>query len=127
MEVISASTVKADLYRLCSILDGFSRYVVNWHPWESMTGADIGVILERTKQLHPKERPRIISINGSEFHAFHKSYCGNPTFLRKASTRGSARTNANSGAVNVKPIRTGPTPAQLSNWSIVRSLSFNPA
>ena len=28
-------------------------------------------------------------------------YSGNPTFLRRASTRGSARTNANSGAINV--------------------------
>lgn len=109
------------------ILDGCRRYVVNWYPWESMTGADIGSFWSVPKERHPKERPRMISINGLQFHAFHKSYCGNPTFLRKAFTRGSARTNANSGAVNVKPIRTGPTPAQLSNWSIVRSLSFNPA
>ena len=54
-------------------------------------------------------------------------YSGNPTFLRRAFTRGSARTNANSGLFRVKPSRTGPTAAKRSNRSIVSSLSPNPA
>jgi len=36
-------------YYLCSILDGFSRYIVNWDIWESMTEADIEIILQGSK------------------------------------------------------------------------------
>jgi len=54
---------------LCSILDGCSRYTVNWDLWESMTEADIEVILERAKELHPEAKPRIISHNRSQFIA----------------------------------------------------------
>jgi putative transposase len=34
-----------------------------------MTEADIEIILERAKELHPEARPRIISGNGPQFIA----------------------------------------------------------
>jgi hypothetical protein len=40
------------------------RYIVNWDLRESMAEADIEIILERAKELHPQARPRIISDNG---------------------------------------------------------------
>jgi transposase InsO family protein len=47
-----------------------SRYIVNWDLRESMTEADIEVILERAKELHPEAKPRIIiSDNGPQFIA----------------------------------------------------------
>jgi Transposase and inactivated derivatives len=49
--------------------DGCSRYIVNWDLRESMTEADIEVILERAKELHPVAKPRIISDNGPQFIA----------------------------------------------------------
>jgi len=54
---------------LCSILDGCSRYIVNWDLRESMTESDIEIILERAKELPPEARPRIISDNGPQFIA----------------------------------------------------------
>jgi len=42
---------------------------VNWDLRESMTEADIEIILERAKELHPEARPRIISDNGPQFIA----------------------------------------------------------
>jgi transposase InsO family protein len=56
-------------YYLCSILDGCSRYIVNWDLRESMTEADIEVILERAKEHHTEARPRIISGNRPQFIA----------------------------------------------------------
>jgi transposase InsO family protein len=44
--------IRGAFYYLCSILDGCSRYIVNWDLRESMTEADIEVILERAKELH---------------------------------------------------------------------------
>ena len=56
-------------YYLCSILDGFSRFLVHWDLRESMREADVEVILERAKEKYPVAKPRIISDNGPQFIA----------------------------------------------------------
>ena len=44
-----------------------TRYIVNWDLRESMTEADIEIILERAKELYPEAKPQIISDNGPRF------------------------------------------------------------
>ena len=56
-------------YYLCSILDGASRAIVHWDIRESMTEDDVEHILLRAHELHPNERPRVISDNGPQFIA----------------------------------------------------------
>jgi len=56
-------------YYLCTLLDGYSRYVVHWEIRESMTEADVEVILQRAREKFPDARPRIISDNGPQFAA----------------------------------------------------------
>jgi transposase InsO family protein len=56
-------------YYLCSVLDGASRFIVHWEIGESMTEAQIEIILERAKEKFPQARPRIISDNGPQFIA----------------------------------------------------------
>jgi transposase InsO family protein len=53
---VSYINISGTFYYLCSILDGCSRYIVNWDLRGSMTEADIEVILERAKELHPEGR-----------------------------------------------------------------------
>src|SRR5262249_15290729 len=59
----------AAFYYLCSILDCFSRWIVNWHIWESMTDAEIEIALQGSKEKFPDAPPRIISDNGPQFIA----------------------------------------------------------
>ncbi len=66
---VSYINISGTFYYLCSILDGCSRYIVNWDLRESLTEADIEIILERAKELHQQVRPRIISANGPQFIA----------------------------------------------------------
>jgi transposase InsO family protein len=40
-------------YYLCSILDGFSHFLVHWDLRESMREADVEVILERAQEEYP--------------------------------------------------------------------------
>jgi hypothetical protein len=54
---VSYINISGTFYYLCSILDGCSRYIVNWDLRESMTEADIEIILERAKEMHPEARP----------------------------------------------------------------------
>jgi putative transposase len=66
---VSYINISGTFYYLCSILDGCSRYVVNWDLRESMTEADIEIILQVAKEKYPEARPRIISDNGPQFIA----------------------------------------------------------
>jgi len=64
---ISYINICGTFYYLCSILDGFSRYIVHWEIRESMTERDVEIILQRAREKFPNARPRIISDNGPQF------------------------------------------------------------
>lgn len=66
---ISYINISGTFYYMCSVLDGFSRYIVHWDIRESMTEADIEIILQRAKEKFPDAQPRIISDNGPQFIA----------------------------------------------------------
>ena len=56
-------------YYLCSLLDGYSRYLVHWELRESMTERDVETIVQRALEKHPGVQPRIITDNGPQFIA----------------------------------------------------------
>ena len=66
---VSYVNICGTFYYLCGVLDGFSRAIVHWEIRESMTEAEIEVILQRAKEKHPRATPRIISDNGPQFIA----------------------------------------------------------
>jgi transposase InsO family protein len=66
---VSYINISGTFYYLCSVLDGCSRSIVHWDIRESMTEAEIEIILERAKENFPDARPRIISDNGPQFIA----------------------------------------------------------
>ena len=51
------------------MLDGASRYIVDWCLRESMHEAEVEILLEHAKEKFPQARPRIISDNGPQFIA----------------------------------------------------------
>ena len=66
---VSYLNILGTFYYLCSILDGCSRYIVHWDIRESMTEADIEIVLQKARELFPDARPRVISDNGPQFIA----------------------------------------------------------
>lgn len=66
---VSYLNISGTFYYLCSILDGFSRYIVHWEIRQAMTEADIEIIVQRARERFPDARPRIISDNGPQFIA----------------------------------------------------------
>ena len=66
---ISYVNLSGTFYYLCTVLDGFSRYIVHWEIRESMTEADVEIVLQRAKEAVPKARPQLITDNGSAFIA----------------------------------------------------------
>ena len=66
---ISYLNIKGTFYYLCSIIDGYCRHIINWEIRESMTEAEVEIVLQRAKEKYPDEKPRIISDNGPQFIA----------------------------------------------------------
>jgi len=66
---IAVITIAGMYFYLCSVLDGYSRFIVQWDFLDRMTEADIELILQRAREAHPEASPRIISDNGPQFIA----------------------------------------------------------
>jgi putative transposase len=66
---ISYLNIAGTFYFLCSILDGYSRFIVHWEIREKMEECDVQTILQRAREAYPDARPRIISDNGPQFIA----------------------------------------------------------
>jgi putative transposase len=66
---ITYINVAGTFFYLCSLLDGYSRFIVHWEIRESMTEPDVETIIQRARERFPDERPRIISDNGPQFIA----------------------------------------------------------
>ncbi len=66
---IAYLNIAGTFYHLCSLLDGYSRYIVHWEIRETMTEADVEQIVQRARERFPGATPRIISDNGPQFVA----------------------------------------------------------
>jgi len=66
---VSYLNIAGTFYYLCSILDGYSRYIVHWEIRETMTEVDVEQIIQRAREKFPGKTPRIISDNGPQFVA----------------------------------------------------------
>ena len=66
---ISYINLSGTFYYLCSLLDGYSRYIVHHEIREQMTEQDVEIIVQRALEKFPGVKPRIISDNGPQFMA----------------------------------------------------------
>jgi transposase InsO family protein len=56
-------------YYMCSVLDGYSRYIVHWDIREAMKENDVELIVQKALEQFPSATPRLISDNGPQFIA----------------------------------------------------------
>jgi putative transposase len=66
---VSYLNIAGTFYFLCSILDGYSRFIVHWEIREKMEEIDVQTIIQRAREQFPGEHPRIITDNGPQFIA----------------------------------------------------------
>jgi transposase InsO family protein len=66
---LSYINVCGTFYYLCSVLDGYSRYLVHWEIRESMTEGEVEIVIQGAREKFPGVAPRIISDNGPQFIA----------------------------------------------------------
>ncbi len=66
---VSYLNIAGTFYFLCSILDGYSRFLVHWEIHENMGENVVETIIQKAREKYPNERPRIITDNGPQFIA----------------------------------------------------------
>jgi putative transposase len=66
---VSYLNIAGTFYFLCSVLDGFSRFIVHWDIRKTMEEGEIETIIQRARECHPGVTPRIITDNGPQFIA----------------------------------------------------------
>ncbi len=66
---IAYINVCGTFFFLCTVLDGYSRFIVHWEIRPNMGEADIETIIQRARERYPDVHPRIISDNGPQFIA----------------------------------------------------------
>jgi len=66
---VSYLNIAGTFYFLCSILDGYSRFIVHWEIRDKMEEIDVETILQRAREKFPAAHPRIITDNGPQFIA----------------------------------------------------------
>ena len=66
---ISYINIAGTFYYLCSVLDGYSRYLLHWEIREKMLEEDVEVVLQRTREKYLDAKPRVITDNGPQFIA----------------------------------------------------------
>lgn len=66
---VSYINIAGTFYFLCSVLDGYSRYLVHWELRETMKEPEVETVIQRALEKFPGETPRIISDNGPQFIA----------------------------------------------------------
>lgn len=66
---VSYLNICGTFYYLISILDGYSRYIIHWEIRESMSEADVEIVIQRAREKYPEARPRMITDNGPQFVA----------------------------------------------------------
>jgi putative transposase len=66
---IAYINVAGTFFFLCTLLDGYSRFIVHWEIRPTMKEVEIETIIQRARERFSGERPRIISDNGPQFVA----------------------------------------------------------
>ncbi len=66
---ISYLNIAGTFYYLCSILDGYSRFIVHHEIRQNMGEIDVETIIQRARETFPDATPKIISDNGPQFIA----------------------------------------------------------
>jgi putative transposase len=84
-------------YYLIFMLDGFSRFLLNWELMTDMSAMSVEIFTQKTIDTYPEARPMVIHDNGSQFisHDFKRILFENnctdvPTRMKHPETNGKA-------------------------------------
>jgi len=116
-------------YFLIMVLDGYSRFLLDWELMTDMTGRSVELFIQKVKEKYPHARPMLIHDNGSQFvsHDFKKLVTR--LEIQSVSTRTHhPETNGKAerwnGTVKSEAIRPGSPASYQEAWEILNEYGY---
>lgn len=79
--------IQGIFYFLIMVLDGYSRFLLNWDLMTDMRGSSVEDFIQKTRELYPQGNPMLIHDNGSQFISNEFKKLLNKIDLRQVRTR----------------------------------------
>lgn len=116
-------------YFLIMMLDGHSRYLLDWELMTDMLGGSVENFVQRVKEKYPHAKPRLINDNGSQFisHDFKRLLQKleiQQIFTRRNHPQTNGKIERMNGTVKQEALRPGQPADFQEAWEILNKYSY---
>jgi putative transposase len=116
-------------YFLIMMLDGYSRYLLDWELMTDMLGGSVETFVQRVKEKYPHAKPRLINDNGSQFisHDFKRLLQKldiQQIFTRRNHPQTNGKIERMNGSVKQEALRPGQPGSFQEAWEILNRYSY---
>lgn len=119
-------------YFLIMMLDGYSRYMLDWELMTDMLGGSVEMFVQRVKEKYPHAKPKLINDNGSQFISLefkkllHKLEI-QQVFTRRNHPQTNGKIERLNGTVKQEAIRPNSPQSYQEAWEILNkyNLEYN--
>ena len=116
-------------YFLIMMLDGYSRYLLDWELMTDMLGGSVETFVQRVKEKYPYAKPRLINDNGSQFisHDFKRLLQKleiQQIFTRRNHPQTNGKIERMNGTVKQEALRPGAPSDYQEAWEILNKYSY---
>lgn len=116
-------------YFLIMMLDGYSRYLLDWELMTDMLGGSVENFVQRVKDKYPYAKPRLINDNGSQFisHDFKRLLQKleiQQIFTRRNHPQTNGKIERMNGSVKQEALRPGQPADYQEAWEILNKYSY---
>ncbi len=111
------------------MLDGYSRFVLDWELMPDMLGSSVEMFVQRVKEKYPYAKPRLINDNGSQFISLDFKRLLEKLEIQQVFTRRNhPQTNGKierlNGTVKNEAIRPNAPSTYQEAWNILNNYSY---
>jgi transposase InsO family protein len=116
-------------YFLIMVLDGYSRYLLDWDLMTDMTGKSVELFVQRVKEKYLFCRPKLISDNGSQFISYDFKRLVTTLDIQQIFTRRNhPQTNGKlermNGTVKQEAIRPNSPVSYSQAWEVLNAYAY---
>jgi len=116
-------------YFLIMLLDGYSRYLLDWELMTDMSGRSVEMFIQQAKQKYPHARPMLINDNGAQFisHDFKKLVTRldiQQVFTRRNHPQTNGKIERMNGTVKNEALRPACPSSYQEAWEILNNYGY---
>lgn len=121
--------VRNIFYFLIMLLDGYSRYLLDWELMTDMAGKSVEMFIQRAKEKYPFAKPMLINDNGSQFisHDFRRLVTAldiQQVFTRRNHPQTNGKIERMNGTVKQEAIRPNSPMSYAQAWDVLNTYSY---